>query len=62
MTLESTGTAVFFRKLRQAFGNGERGRNIRSDQFSPQGVRLRYVLCPQKPFLDSEEQRVCNGK
>jgi uncharacterized protein GlcG (DUF336 family) len=36
--------------------------NIRSDQFSPQGVRLRYVLCPQKPFLDSEEQRVCNGK
>lgn len=35
--------------------------NIRSDQFSPQGVRLRYVLCPQKPFLDSEQQTVCNG-
>ena len=36
--------------------------SIRSDQFVPQGVRLRYVLCPQKPFLDSDEQGVCNGK
>ena len=26
---------------------------IRSDRFAPQGVRLRYVQCPQAPFLDS---------
>ena len=26
------------------------------------GVRLRYVQCPQKPFLDSDEQTVCAGK
>lgn len=34
---------------------------IRSDRFSPQGVRLRYVQCPQAPFLDSNEQNVCEG-
>ena len=34
---------------------------IRADRFSPQGVRLRYVQCPQSPFLDSTEQNVCEG-
>ena len=34
---------------------------IRSDRFAPQGVRLRYVQCPQAPFLDSNEQNVCEG-
>ncbi|HWT14953.1 MAG TPA: heme-binding protein [Patescibacteria group bacterium] len=34
---------------------------IRSDRFAPQGVRLRYVQCPQSPFIDSNEQNVCEG-
>lgn len=34
---------------------------IRSDQLSPQGVRLRYVQCPQTPFIGSTEQNVCQG-
>jgi uncharacterized protein GlcG (DUF336 family) len=32
---------------------------MRSDRLQPQGVRLRYVQCPQSPFLDSTEQNVC---
>ncbi|HEX5056931.1 MAG TPA: heme-binding protein [Gammaproteobacteria bacterium] len=36
--------------------------NMRSDNLTPQGVRLRYVQCPQAPFLDSDEQNVCDGK
>jgi len=32
---------------------------IRSDQFSPQGTRLRYVQCPQSPFIDSNQENVC---
>jgi uncharacterized protein GlcG (DUF336 family) len=35
---------------------------IRADQLTPQGTRLRYINCPQKPFLDSNEENVCNGK
>ncbi|MDD9893882.1 MAG: heme-binding protein [Gammaproteobacteria bacterium] len=36
--------------------------NIRADQLVPNGVRLRYINCPQSPFLDSTEEDVCNGK
>lgn len=35
---------------------------MRADRLAPQGVHLRYVQCPQKPYLDSEEQNVCAGK
>lgn len=35
---------------------------IRADQLDPMGVRLRYVQCPQRPFRDSDEQRVCADK
>ncbi len=35
--------------------------SIRADTLSPQGVRLRYVSCPQKPFNDTDQQQVCNG-
>ena len=35
---------------------------IRADTLSPQGVRLRYVNCPQSPFIDSTEASPCNGK
>jgi uncharacterized protein GlcG (DUF336 family) len=33
----------------------------RSDQLAPDGARLRYVSCPQAPFLDSDEQEPCRG-
>ena len=35
---------------------------IRADNLTPQGVRLRFVQCPQAPFLDSDEDNVCEGK
>lgn len=35
---------------------------MRADQLQPQGVRLRFVQCPQAPFLDSGEQTPCAGK
>ncbi len=35
---------------------------IRADILAPQGERLRYIQCPQAPFVDSDEQNVCAGK
>lgn len=35
--------------------------NRRADQWVPRGARLRYVACPQAPFLDSSEQEPCSG-
>lgn len=34
----------------------------RSDTVIARGTRLRYVQCPQGPFLDSSEENVCAGK
>jgi len=36
--------------------------SIRADTLSPQGVRLRYINCPQAPFIDSDEAFPCSGK
>ncbi len=36
--------------------------SIRADTLSPAGSRLRYVNCPQAPFLDSSEQAPCNER
>jgi uncharacterized protein GlcG (DUF336 family) len=36
--------------------------SIRADNLAPQGSHLRYVECPQAPFLDSNEANVCEGK
>lgn len=36
--------------------------DMRADNLMPQGVRLRYVQCPQAPFIDSNEQNVCEGR
>jgi uncharacterized protein GlcG (DUF336 family) len=36
--------------------------DLRTDQLSPAGARLRYVNCPQAPFLDSSAQEVCSGR
>lgn len=37
-------------------------KELRADQLTPQGVRLRFVQCPQAPFIDSDEQTPCDGK
>jgi uncharacterized protein GlcG (DUF336 family) len=37
-------------------------KTMRADTLTPQGIRLRYVQCPQAPFLDNNEQNVCEGK
>jgi hypothetical protein len=34
----------------------------RADTLTPQGTRLRYIQCPQAPFLGSDEQQPCKGK
>lgn len=34
---------------------------IRADNLSPRGVRLRYINCPQAPFIDSSEGDPCSG-
>jgi uncharacterized protein GlcG (DUF336 family) len=35
---------------------------IRADRLTPQGERLRFIQCPQAPFLDSDETNPCEGK
>ena len=34
---------------------------MRADQLQPMGVRLRYVQCPQSPYLNSSDANVCAG-
>lgn len=34
---------------------------MRADQLTPQGIRLRFVQCPQAPFVDSDQQTPCAG-
>jgi len=43
-----------------SIGNAAAAR--RADRLTPQGVRLRYVQCPQAPFIDSNATNVCQGK
>jgi uncharacterized protein GlcG (DUF336 family) len=43
-----------------AIGNAPTG--VRADTLAPAGNRLRYVNCPQAPFLDSSAEGVCAGK
>ncbi len=43
-------------------GVGHAPTAIRADRLTPGGARLSYVGCPQSPFLDSNEQNVCEGK
>jgi uncharacterized protein GlcG (DUF336 family) len=35
---------------------------MRADTLVPQGSHLRYVQCPQAPFLDTNDANVCEGK
>jgi hypothetical protein len=43
-----------------AFGNADTA--MRADTLTPQGIRLRYINCPITPFIDSDEQDVCEQK
>lgn len=47
-------------KMNNAFGNAPPA--MRADNLTPQGVRLRFVQCPQAPFLNSSADNVCAGK
>lgn len=48
--------------LRLGTGIGNAPRQIRADNLVVRGARLRYVQCPQAPFLGSDQQNVCEGK
>jgi len=54
------GLANASRDLGGTLGNAPAA--MRADQLTPQGVRLRYVQCPQSPFNDSTDQDVCAGQ
>lgn len=42
-------------------GFGQAPAPMRADQLAPGGPFLRYVGCPQSPFIDSTTQEPCNG-
>ena len=44
-----------------ATGLGHAPAAMRADTLAPQGVRLRYIQCPQSPFNGSNEENVCAG-
>ena len=46
--------------LNNGLGNAPAAR--RADNLVPGNSRLRYVQCPQGPFLNSDAQNVCEGK
>ena len=48
------------KRLNGAIGNAPR--SIRADTLTPQGTRLRFVQCPQAPFLNSSADNVCADK
>lgn len=43
-------------------GVGNADQQMRADTLTPQGTHLRYVNCPITPFIDSDEQSVCEDK
>ncbi len=43
-------------------GLGHAPKTRRADNLVPGNSRLRYVQCPQGPFLNSDAQNVCEGK
>lgn len=40
-------------------GIGNAPKSIRADTLAPQGIKLRYVLCPFAPFNGSNQQNAC---
>lgn len=53
------GLANASHALSGSIGHPPQARRV--DQLTPGGARLRYVQCPQAPFLDSQAQNVCEG-
>ena len=51
------GVANAAAKLGNGLGNAPAA--MRADVLAPRGSRLRYVQCPQSPFVDSTAQNVC---
>lgn len=43
-------------------GIGNAPPDRRADRLTPQGTRLRYIQCPQAPFIDGDDDNVCDGK
>jgi len=54
------GTAEAGDLLSGTIGNAPSGR--RADTLTPRGVRLKYVQCPQAPFVNDDAQNVCAGR
>ena len=48
--------------LKLGSGVGNAAANLRDDQLSPQGVRLRWVNCPFQPRAGGHDQNICRGK
>jgi uncharacterized protein GlcG (DUF336 family) len=47
----------------QQFGGfGNAVPQMRADNLAPQGTSLRYINCPATPYINSDEQNVCEGK
>lgn len=46
----------------QLGGFGNAAPQIRADNLTPQGTRLRYISCPATPYIDGNQQDVCAGK
>jgi uncharacterized protein GlcG (DUF336 family) len=42
-------------------GLSQAAASMRADTLQPLGTRLRYVQCPQAPFLNSSQENVCDG-
>jgi hypothetical protein len=40
---------------------GQAPADMRVDQLTPFGARVRYVSCPQAPFIDSDTSEPCRG-
>lgn len=54
------GTHNAGQRLNTGIGNAPA--SIRADQLVVRGARLRYVQCPQAPFIGSDQQNVCGDK
>jgi hypothetical protein len=57
--IASLGLANAATEMATGFGHAPAA--MRADMLTPQGVRLRYIQCPQAPFNGSSEENVCAG-
>lgn len=47
---------------KQLGGFGNADKQMRADTLVPQGARLRYINCPVTPFINNDQQSVCEDK